>query len=60
MRVRRLALCVGAVFVLGTAALANASETVTRVDRGRTAAIESMPRAHAPKKKKAPRRINAG
>ena len=56
MRIRGLALlCVGAVFVIGAAPVANASETLTRVDNDRTAAIESMPRAHAPKKKKSTR-----
>jgi lipoprotein-anchoring transpeptidase ErfK/SrfK len=59
MRIRGLALCVGAVFVLGAATLANASETLTRLDRGRTAAIEQMPRAHAPKKKKTPKAAKA-
>jgi lipoprotein-anchoring transpeptidase ErfK/SrfK len=54
MRIRGLVLLsVGAVFVLGTASFATASETMTRIDRGRTAAIESMPRLQTSKKKKA-------
>jgi lipoprotein-anchoring transpeptidase ErfK/SrfK len=53
MRIRGLTLiCVGALFALGATSFANASERVVRVDRGRTASIESAPRAEAPKKKK--------
>lgn len=52
MGIRGLALlCVGAAFVFGAASFANA-QTLTRIDRGRTAAIESMPRPEAPRKKK--------
>lgn len=52
MRIHGLALfCVGAACLFGVMSSANA-EIVTRIDQGRTAAIESMPRVHAPKKKK--------
>jgi lipoprotein-anchoring transpeptidase ErfK/SrfK len=53
MHIRGFALlCIGAASVLGAVSLANASETLTRIDRGRTAAIESIPHAQAPKDRK--------
>ena len=54
MRIRGFALlCAGAAFVLGASSFAAASQTLTRLDSGRTGSIESMQTVHTQKKKKA-------